>query len=138
MPLDPCQPCCNPAASFNGKDAARINLGVILCRILGVLEGAPSGGAFTPISAQVPFGSVPLAFAPVLTSTSLMQYLRINNTTNQPIEISFDAGVNYFTVPAGTIERFEAASNNMLIPLVVSARALIAPVSGKLEIYGGY
>lgn len=132
-------------------DLASNNLHVNTDVAIRAVTAAPVSGEFeifgstvngnthvlAPTSAHYPFASITTSFTVALVNTAAIRYMRINNATNQPLQISFDGGTNYFTIKAAAAEIYNWADNNLHVDTSVSVRAVVAPISGELEIYGG-
>ena len=130
MAYDPCDPCCNQNISFSSNETARFSIGTLLCNILAALVASPV--SFAPVSAHYAFGSITLGWTVALTNTQQKQFIRLYNSTNQPLQISFDAGTNYFTLLSGATYTVEWP-----VSTSVSVKSLVLPASGELEIYAG-
>ena len=128
MAYDSCNPCCNPNIAFSSNESARFNTGLLLCRILEALGG--SGVVPTTYDAHVAFGAITTLWTVAMANIANLGTTRFYNSTNQPLQISTDGGTNYFTVASGATFVAE-----WLIATDLSVKALVAPVSGELEIY---
>lgn len=128
MAYDPCDPCCNTDISFSSNETARRNIGRLLCQILAALGGG--SGALTSVDAHIAFGSITTLFTVALANVANLTNTRFYNTTNQPLQISTNGGADFFTVAAGT-----SYTADFTIATDISVKAVIAPISGELEIY---
>lgn len=130
MAYDPCDPCCDTGISFSSNETARFSIGTLLCNILGALLASPE--AYGVVSAHYAFGSITTLWTVALANASTKQFIRLYNSTNQPLQISTDGGVNFFTLLSTAVFVLPGPVSG-----AISVKALIAPASGELEIYAG-
>lgn len=108
--------------------------------IVSVTVPAPSTSAATFLRAAIAFGSVAAALTSVITNSNQIRFIRIRNTTDQPVDIAFNGTtVNIDSIPAGASEFYDFGADGRDIRTDVYLKyTSVAPASGTVYINAFY
>ncbi len=108
--------------------------------IVAVTVPAPSTSEATFLRAAVAFGSVASSLTSVITNSNQVRFLRVRNTTDQPIDIAFNGTtVNIDSIPAGASEFYDFGADGRDIRTDVYLKYTnSAPSSGTVYINAFY